>query len=190
MLINCPKKLIVNFEGLDVKSSTKSSFDSVIIFVSNEKELKELLPENQDKSKKGGKFWVAYPKKSGALDSNLNRDSIWKYVNGLKLNPNKIVSMDDNWSMISLVQQGSQKKTSTFGQDPPGVDRTTKTVIPPKDFQKKLDANPEAEEFFMGLAFSHKREYVGWIHEAKKSETRERRVKKTIELLLEGKKTK
>lgn len=37
--------------------------------------------------------------------------------------------------------------------------------------------------FFEELAFSHKREYVSWIYEAKKQKTRDRRIKKTIELL-------
>ncbi len=171
-------------------ASAKSAFDCVIIFVRDEIELKEHLPKNQSKVRKDGKLWVTYPKKSGDIFSDLTRDSIWKYVNELKMNPNKIVSLDANWSMISLVKQSAQKKESKFGQDPPGVDRTTKTVILPKDLQVGLDANPDAQVFFESLAFSHKREYVGWIHDAKKEETRERRVKKTIELLLEGKKTK
>ena len=98
--------------------------------------------------------------------------------------------MDEDWSIMSLVKKGAQKKPSKFGQDPPGVDRKTKTVIPPKDLQKELDAHPEAQTFFDSLAFSHRREYVGWIHDAKKEETRERRVKKAIELLLKGKKVK
>lgn len=188
MLINCPEEQKFNFGGLDVKTSAKGVFDCVIIFVSNEKELKEFLPKNQSKVNKDGKMWVTYPKKSGDIFSDLTRDSIWKYVNELKMNPNKIVSLDANWSMISLVDQSALRKESKFGQDPPGVDRTTKTVIPPKDLQVKLDENPKANGFFESLAFSHKREYVGWIHNAKKEETRDRRIKKTIELLLEGKK--
>lgn len=192
LLINCPKKLQVKFDGLeaDINSAKNAVYDSVIIFVHDEKELGELLPRNKKFSKKGGKLWVAYPKKSGSISSDLNRDVIWGIVNGLRLNPNKLISMNEDWSIMSLAKQGSQKKPSKFGQDPPGVNRKTKTVIPPKDLQKELDANPEAQTFFDSLAFSHRREYVGWIHDAKKEETRERRVKKTIELLLEGKKGK
>ncbi len=191
LLINCPKELESNFVGLDLdkNSGKKDTYDSVIVFVHDEKELEKLLPENLSFSKKEGKFWVAYPKKSGSISSDLNRDSIWKIVNGLKMNPNKLISMNTDWSIMSLVKQSAQKKESKFGQDPPGVDRKTKTVIPPKDLQSEFDANPEAKTFFESLAFSHKREYVGWIHEAKKEETRERRVKKTIELLQKEKKT-
>lgn len=192
LLTNCPNELEADFDGLDVEknSNERESYDSVIIFVHNEQELKKALPENHRFSKKDGKFWVAYPKKSGSISSDLNRDVIWKIVNDMKLNPNKLISMNADWSMMSLVEESEQKKKSKLGQDPPGVDRKTKTVIPPIDLQKKLDANPKAKTFFESLAFSHKREYVGWIHESKKEETRVRRVKKTIELLLEGKKVK
>ncbi|XWN36491.1 MAG: YdeI/OmpD-associated family protein [Balneola sp.] len=192
LLINCPEDLEPNFNELDLdkNSVVRNVYDSVIIFVHTEKELTELLPENKKYSKKDGKLWVAYPKKSGSISSDLNRDIIWGIVNGLKLNPNKLISMNADWSIMSLARKGPQKKPSTFGQDPPGVDRKTKTVIPPDDLQKELEAHPEARTFFDSLAFSHRREYVGWIHNAKKEETRERRIKKTIELLLEGKKVK
>lgn len=189
LLLNCPSELATNFDGINTVQNSDNN-DHVLVFTENEKELKTLLPESLSHSKKEGKFWVAYPKKSGSISSDLNRDIIWGYLNTLKLNPNKMVSMNEDWSMISVVRQSAQKKPSKFGQDPPGVDRKTKTVIPPKDLQIQLDANPEANAFFESLAFSHRREYVGWIHNAKKEETRDRRIRKTIELLLAGKKTK
>jgi uncharacterized protein YdeI (YjbR/CyaY-like superfamily) len=36
--------------------------------------------------------------------------------------------------------------------------------------------------------FTHRREYVMWINEAKREETRQRRILKTIEMLKKGKK--
>lgn len=189
LLLSSPSELATNFDGVDTAQNSDNN-DHVLVFTENEKELKALLPESLSRSKKEGKLWVAYPKKSGSISSDLNRDIIWGYLNTLKLNPNKMVSMNEDWSMISVVRQSAQKKPSKFGQDPPGVDRKTKTVIPPKDLQIQLDANPQANTFFESLAFSHRREYVGWIHDAKKEETRDRRIRKTIELLLAGKKTK
>lgn len=41
---------------------------------------------------------------------------------------------------------------------------------------------------FENLSYTHRREYVGWISEAKKLETRERRLDKTILALRTGKK--
>ena len=58
--------------------------------------------------------------------------------------------------------------------------------IPP-DFRTILDANPQAKQFFEGLSYSHQREYVLWITEAKREETRQGRMHKAIDMLNENK---
>jgi uncharacterized protein YdeI (YjbR/CyaY-like superfamily) len=49
--------------------------------------------------------------------------------------------------------------------------------------------NRQAAGFFENLAFTHKREYVEWIVSAKRDETRQVRLKTTIEKLTAGKKS-
>jgi hypothetical protein len=51
-----------------------------------------------------------------------------------------------------------------------------------------LDAalDPEARAYFNSLAFTHRQEWVRWIEEAKKPETRTARVAKTVAALREG----
>ena len=39
---------------------------------------------------------------------------------------------------------------------------------------------------FAALSFTHRREYVTWIAEARQSETRDRRAAKTVEMPLAG----
>ena len=51
-----------------------------------------------------------------------------------------------------------------------------------------LDAEPEARAFFDSLSFSHRRAYVEPIEQAKKPETRERRVEKTLAMLRDKRK--
>ena len=55
----------------------------------------------------------------------------------------------------------------------------------PDDFGKLLDQNPEVKAYFEGLSFTHRKEYVRWIVEAKKQETKEKRLQKAIEMLRE-----
>jgi uncharacterized protein YdeI (YjbR/CyaY-like superfamily) len=43
--------------------------------------------------------------------------------------------------------------------------------------------------FFESLSFTHRKEYCRWITEAKKDETRARRLDKAIELLTDGVRT-
>lgn len=68
-------------------------------------------------------------------------------------------------------------------------DTEPRVVEVPADVKAALAAEPEAEAFFDDLSFTHKKEYVQWVEEAKREETRERRIGKMIEMLLEGKKT-
>jgi uncharacterized protein YdeI (YjbR/CyaY-like superfamily) len=50
-----------------------------------------------------------------------------------------------------------------------------------------LKRNPKAKATFEGFAYSHRKEYVEWITEAKTEETRSRRLATAIEWMAEGK---
>jgi len=51
-----------------------------------------------------------------------------------------------------------------------------------------LRANPKAWRFFRELAPTHRRNFVVWIHTAKRPETRAKRIRESIALLAAGKK--
>lgn len=57
----------------------------------------------------------------------------------------------------------------------------------PADLAAALADEPAAQAFFDGLAPSHRKEYVRWVEEPKKPETRAGRVEKAVALLREGK---
>jgi uncharacterized protein YdeI (YjbR/CyaY-like superfamily) len=53
---------------------------------------------------------------------------------------------------------------------------------------RALRANPKAWKFFRELAPTYRRDFVVWIHTAKRPETRDRRIRESIALLAAGKK--
>ena len=57
----------------------------------------------------------------------------------------------------------------------------------PADLTRALADNKKARNTFESLAPSHKREYIEWITEAKRDETRAQRLASTLEWLGEGK---
>jgi uncharacterized protein YdeI (YjbR/CyaY-like superfamily) len=63
-------------------------------------------------------------------------------------------------------------------------DAAPRVVEVPPDFQAALKKSPEAKRFFEELSYTHRKEYVRWITEAKKEETRLRRLAKAVEMLL------
>lgn len=63
------------------------------------------------------------------------------------------------------------------------LDAEPRTVAVPADFQAALDAVPGASEKFEKLAYSHRKEHVRAIEEAKTPETRARRIAKSVEMV-------
>ena len=67
------------------------------------------------------------------------------------------------------------------------LDTESREVSVPPDFAAALDAHPGARQFFHGLSNSQKRWFVDGIEQAKKAETRERRIANAVSRLREGK---
>ena len=66
-------------------------------------------------------------------------------------------------------------------------DTEPRQIEVPKDLMKELKKDKDAKAFFDKLSFTHQKEYVRWVEEAKKEETRQSRIIKTMEMLKNGK---
>ena len=95
----------------------------------------------------------------------------------------------DNVLKSKLVEAKERIDQAGTALKPKPAARTPKPELPiPPEFAAALDANPAAKAALAAFAPSHRREYVEWISEAKRSETRDRRIAQAIEQLSEGKK--
>lgn len=65
-------------------------------------------------------------------------------------------------------------------------DNAARTVALPPDLEAALAASPEARAAYERLSTTHRKEYVQWVEQAKRPETRARRVATTVERLSEG----
>jgi hypothetical protein len=64
------------------------------------------------------------------------------------------------------------------------LDEDPRVVQVPEDLQAALNESPDALIRFGKLSYSHQRQHILWIEEAKKSETRKKRIDKLISTLL------
>jgi hypothetical protein len=69
-------------------------------------------------------------------------------------------------------------------------DDEPRVVTPPTDFARALKANKAAQAAWEKLSYTHRKEYVEAIEEAKKPETRARRIEKAIAQLAAEKRPK
>lgn len=83
------------------------------------------------------------------------------------------------------------KKAARLNEEGVKVPRSTGSPKPPvkvpADLEKALRKNPRARTAFEGFSPSHRREYVEWIEEAKREETRKKRLATAVEWMAEGK---
>jgi hypothetical protein len=66
------------------------------------------------------------------------------------------------------------------------LDTEPREVTVPADFAKALDADAAAKQRFETLSYTHRREHVRAIEDAKTDETRQRRIAKAIAMLHDG----
>ena len=69
-------------------------------------------------------------------------------------------------------------------------DDEERAITPPPDLTRALKANKDARSVWDKLSYTHQKEYVQAIEEAKKPETRTRRIEKALAQLAAGKKPK
>jgi hypothetical protein len=67
-------------------------------------------------------------------------------------------------------------------------DDEPRVVKPPADLERALKANREARASWEKLSYTHQKEYANAVAEAKRPETRARRIEKAINELAAGKK--
>ncbi len=190
-VFNAPKDFIKNLKSkIETKDNFKSAFNHYFLFVESETDLSKNLIKGKKSLTEKGTLWICYPKKSSKISSDLNRDKVFEIINKNKLKGITLISIDDNWSAFGTrIKDKNEKLNKTkSSKENKFIDYKNRTVTPPDDLLKKLKKNKEILDRFNSLAFSHKKEYVLWITETKKEETRKNRIEKTIEKLKQKKK--
>jgi hypothetical protein len=66
------------------------------------------------------------------------------------------------------------------------LDRAEREVEIPEPLAEALAGDRAAQQAFDGLAFTHRKEFARWVQEAKRPETRHRRVAQVLEMLHAG----
>jgi uncharacterized protein YdeI (YjbR/CyaY-like superfamily) len=126
----------------------------------------------------------------GWIDSLIKRLDDDRYA--LKITPRKPAS---KWSDLNRKRWAELKAAGLLTAAglvaaPTKNTYAPKPVIPelPGSIAKALKTNPKAWEFFRELPRRERRNFVVWIHIAKRPETREKRIRESIRLLAAGKK--
>ena len=104
----------------------------------------------------------------------------------------RVENLPAHKQMLSLLRQAaafidSGQYTSPIAARNKVVKAPKASVEEPPEFTKALKANKKAYAAFAAFSPSCKREYVEWIADAKRAETRDKRIATAIEWISEGK---
>ena len=109
-------------------------------------------------------------------------------LNGVTL-PLRLARMGGE-NMIGLPKAAREKAGVTLGETyeitVTAEEAGSRTVEVPDDLTAALAGDTEARARFEALAYSHRKEFVRWITEAKREATRAQRVARTVEMLRAG----
>jgi hypothetical protein len=101
-----------------------------------------------------------------------------------------LVRMGSPHHMLIVLKEIREKVGKTIGDEinvELEEDLEERIVELPADVQTALEAEPAAQAYFNKLSYSHQKEYVQWVTDAKREETRQDRIKRMIEMLIQGK---
>ena len=89
--------------------------------------------------------------------------------------------------LVGYVKKAVELNDAGIKKEKPPRPKVRKELAVPDYFIAALKKNKKALTTFEGFTYSHKKEYLEWITEAKREETRAQRIKTAIEWMSQGK---
>ncbi|UAY56473.1 YdeI/OmpD-associated family protein [Arachidicoccus terrestris] len=166
--------------------------DFALVFAINHQQLCCILKDVFPALHGNSKVWIAYPKSSSKIVSDLNRVDCWEILsnNSYEKSTEEIV-LDNVWGAVKFnkVQAEEPAESAPIATKTPrakGFDK--KLSIIPAELDALFVKHNKAKEFFSSLPSANQKEFVTWIEGAKRSDTKQKRLASTLEKLLAGKK--
>jgi len=172
-----------------LSSRASGVFDVVMFFVTDSKSIEKGLSRATSFVGAETVFWICYPKKSSGIKTDLSRDVGWNLVFEAGFGPVTQIAIDETWSALRFKVESTIDRKPGSVVAPGAINQTPaakKALVPADDFVQALDANEAASATWQTLAPSHIKEYLMWIEEAKRAETRARRIEQAVAMLADG----
>ncbi len=179
-------------KGGKITTSKTATCQHIYWFVKTAAEIKKQQAGVLALLKDGMYLWIFHPKGSSGIQTGLTRDKGWESLQNLpQLAWVSYIAFNDTWTAVAvrLKTQADLKKEAKPKEERlifQYADSKTKTITLPDDLAQTLGKNKKAKAAFDALSFSNRREYVEWVVTAKREETRQARLKGTVEKLLAG----
>jgi hypothetical protein len=104
VIINPPQDLKTAFEkfNYNFQFDKKEKSKSTVAFVSDKVSLLAFLNKQLKHIEPDSVFWIAYPKGTSGIKTDIHRDIIWEVVSNYNLKTVAAISIDAIWSALRL----------------------------------------------------------------------------------------
>lgn len=126
-------------------------------------------------------FWKAALMKDRVLIENARAETAMGHLGRL----GSLKDLPSDKKMIAWIKEAMQLTDDGIKLTPKA--KPVKELMIPGYFTEALAKNKKAKQVFENFAYSHKKEYVQWITEAKTENTRNKRLATALEWMAEGK---
>lgn len=93
--------------------SARSRADCVLLFVENKAAVEAQAARAIAAVRPGGMLWIAYPKQTGAITTDISRDVGWDAVSAAGWAGVRQVAIDDTWSALRFRPQAEIKRSAS-----------------------------------------------------------------------------
>jgi hypothetical protein len=90
-------------EGVSVRDRARGSLDVILFFVTRRADLERRLQGLQAAMDPAGGLWIAWPKRSSGVHTDITEDVVREVALPRGLVDNKVCAIDDTWSGLRLV---------------------------------------------------------------------------------------
>jgi hypothetical protein len=96
--------------GISTEEETQGKWAFALLFAHNKQEVEEWLPRILPYLEEDAVFWIAFPKKSSKIKTDINRDILAEFLQDqTPLRPVSNVSIDETWSALRFREKEKVK---------------------------------------------------------------------------------
>jgi hypothetical protein len=90
-------------DGVRVKTRATGPLDVIVFFTTRQAELQRRLPALRRAMDPAGGLWIAWPKRSSGVATDITEDVVRELALANRLVDNKVCAIDETWSGLRLV---------------------------------------------------------------------------------------
>jgi hypothetical protein len=163
--------------------------DFALVFAIHQNQMCAILNDVFPALHADSKLWIAYPKAASKIASDLNRECSWQVLQDHDYEAGDQAVLDHVWSAICFKKLDVAQDQISAEEERANEDFDKRLIKLPAELEIFFIKHKKAKDFFKSLPEISQKEYVNWIEDAKRADTKKRRLEAVQQKLLDGKKT-